>query len=131
MEDQVVATEDLLRREIFEKGLAQVLFALDGEGREVGFALFFHNFSTFLGRGGIYLEDLFVLPEARGKGMGGVLIRHAEEACRRLGFPSLYLTTDLQGYYERYGYSFLGTGYGPDGGESRIYGKELKKDETP
>ena len=94
MEDQVVATEDLLRREIFEKGLAQVLFALDGEGREVGFALFFHNFSTFLGRGGIYLEDLFVLPEARGKGCGKALLRRLaqlalERGCGRLEWACL------------------------------------------
>ena len=78
-----------------------------------------------------WLCALYVEPEVRGKGMGGVLIRHVEEECRRLGFPRLYLTTDLRGYYERYGYSFLGPGYGPDGGESRIYGRELKKDETP
>ena len=94
MEDQVVATEDLLRREIFEKGLAQALFALDGEGREVGFALFFHNFSTFLGRGGIYLEDLFVLPEARGKGCGKALLRRLaqlalERGCGRLEWACL------------------------------------------
>ena len=61
MTDQVVATEELLREWIFDKQKAEVLFACD-EGREVGFALFFHNFSTFLGRAGIYLEDLFVLP---------------------------------------------------------------------
>ena len=77
-----------------------------------------------------WLCALYVEPEDRGKGMGGVLIRHVEGECRRLGFPSLYLTTDLEGYYERYGYSFLGLGYGPDGGESRIYGRNLKKDET-
>ena len=69
MEDQVVATEDLLREWIFEKKKAEVLFATE-DGREVGFALFFHHFSTFLGRAGIYLEDLFVLPEYRGKGYG-------------------------------------------------------------
>ena len=62
MSDQVVATEALLREWIFEKKKAEVLFACE-DGREVGFALFFNNFSTFLGRAGIYLEDLFVLPE--------------------------------------------------------------------
>ena len=100
-------------------------------GRTLGCAGLIPN--DFISRADLWpwLCALYIEPEARGKGMGGVLIRHAEEACRRLGFPSLYLTTDLQGYYERYGYSFLGTGYGPDGGESRIYGKELKKDETP
>lgn len=100
-------------------------------GRTLGCAGLIPN--DFISRADLWpwLCALYIEPEARGKGMGGVLIRHAEEACRCLGFPSLYLTTDLQGYYERYGYSFLGTGYGPDGGESRIYGKELKKDETP
>ena len=67
MSDQVVATKELLREWIFAKQKAEVLFICDGE-REVGFALFFHNFSTFLGRAGIYLEDLFVLPAYRNKG---------------------------------------------------------------
>ena len=69
LEDQVVADEETLRRELFERKGAEVIFVLEN-GKEVGFALFFHNFSTFLGRAGIYLEDLFVLPEHRGKGYG-------------------------------------------------------------
>lgn len=73
MLDQVVATEELLRQQLFEKENAEVIFVLEGE-KEVGFALFFHNFSTFLGRAGLYLEDLFVLPEARGKGYGKALL---------------------------------------------------------
>ena len=73
MTDQVTATEDLLREWIFNKLQAEVLFALE-DGKEVGFALFFHNFSTFLGRSGLYLEDLFVLPEYRGKGLGKALL---------------------------------------------------------
>ena len=68
MLDDVVATEALLREWIFEKKKAEVIFAMDGE-EEVGFALFFHNFSTFLGRAGIYLEDLYVRPSYRGKAM--------------------------------------------------------------
>ena len=67
MSDQVVATEELLRHWLFEKKAAEVIFALEGE-TEVGFALFFHNFSTFQGCAGLYLEDLFVKPEFRGKG---------------------------------------------------------------
>ena len=74
MLDEVIATEDLLREWIFEKKKAEVIFALEN-GKEVGFALFFHNFSTFLGRAGIYLEDLFVLPEYRGKGYGKGLLK--------------------------------------------------------
>jgi len=75
MSDEVVATEELLTEWIFDKSKAEVIFALDESGKEVGFALFFHNFSTFLGRAGIYLEDLFVLPECRGKGYGKGLLR--------------------------------------------------------
>ena len=74
MADQVVASEELLERQLFDQNAAEVLFALE-DGREVGFALFFHNFSTFLGRAGLYLEDLYVLPEHRGKGYGKALLR--------------------------------------------------------
>lgn len=83
MLDQVVANEALLREQLFEKQQAEVLFALE-DGKEVGFALFFHNFSTFLGRSGLYLEDLFVLPEYRGKGYGkGLLAKLASVAVER------------------------------------------------
>lgn len=88
MLDEVVATEDLLREWIFEKKKAEVLFALE-DGEEVGFALFFHNFSTFLGRAGIYLEDLYVKPEKRGMGYGEALLKKlaqtaVERGCGRL-----------------------------------------------
>ena len=83
MEDQVVATEEILREWIFEKKRAEVIFGcLDG--KEIGFAVFFHNFSTFLGRAGIYLEDLFVLPEYREGGFGkAFLVKLAETALER------------------------------------------------
>ena len=89
MSDEVVATEELLTEWIFDKNKAEVIFALDENGKEVGFALFFHNFSTFLGRAGIYLEDLFVLPESRGNGYGKGLLRQlakiaVERKCGRL-----------------------------------------------
>ena len=74
MSDEVVATEELLHDWLFEKRAAEVLFAVE-DGKEVGFALFFGNFSTFLGRGGIYLEDLFVKKEHRGHGYGRALLR--------------------------------------------------------
>ena len=88
MSDQVVADEALLREWIFEKKKAEVLFALE-EWVEVGFALFFHNFSTFVGRAGIYLEDLYVKPEYRGRGYGKGLIQQlariaVERDCGRL-----------------------------------------------
>ena len=72
--DEVVADEATLEEWIFDQKKAEVIFAIK-EGKEVGFALFFHNFSTFLGRAGLYLEDLFVLPEYRGKGYGKQLLK--------------------------------------------------------
>ena len=74
MSGDVVATEELLRHWIFAQKKAEVIFALE-EGREVGFALFFHHYSTFLGRAGLYLEDLFVKPQYRGKGYGKALLK--------------------------------------------------------
>ena len=88
MLNEVVATPELLEKWIFDERKAEVVFAVV-EGQEVGFALFFHNFSTFLGRAGIYLEDLYVRPEFRGKGYGKALIRElariaVERGCGRL-----------------------------------------------
>jgi len=88
MLSEVVATEELLKEWIFEKHKAEVIFALE-DGVEVGFALFFHNFSTFLGRAGIYLEDLYVKPEHRGKGYGKALLKKlaqiaVDRSCGRL-----------------------------------------------
>ncbi len=93
MSDQVIADEEILREWIFEKKKAEVIFALE-DGVEVGFALFFHNFSTFLGRAGIYLEDLFVLPAYRGRGHGKGLIRElariaVKRGCGRLEWSCL------------------------------------------
>lgn len=93
MSDEVVATEELLKEWIFEKKKAEVIFALEDD-EEVGFALFFHNFSTFLGRAGIYLEDLFVKPEYRGKGYGKALLKKlveiaVERGCGRLEWSCL------------------------------------------
>lgn len=93
MSDQVVATPEILREWLFEKKKAEVIFAVDRE-REVGMALFFHNFSTFLGRAGIYLEDLLVWPEERGKGYGKALLKElaritVERGCGRLEWSCL------------------------------------------
>lgn len=93
MSDEVVADEETLEEWIFDKGKAEVLFAVV-DGKEVGYALFFHNFSTFLGRAGIYLEDLFVKPEHRGKGYGKAILKQlasiaVERKCGRLEWSCL------------------------------------------
>ena len=93
MTEDMIADEALLREWIFERKKAEVIFALE-DGVEVGFALFFHNFSTFLGRAGIYLEDLFVKPEYRGRGHGKALITElaritVERGCGRLEWSCL------------------------------------------
>ena len=103
MSDLVVADEALLREWIFERKKAEVLFAVE-DGREVGFALFFHNFSTFLGRAGIYLEDLYVSPEYRGHGHGKALIRElariaVERGCGRLEWSCLDWNTPSIDFY--------------------------------
>jgi len=108
LEHEVVMTEELLAAGLFgERPYAEVLLAED-EGHTVGFALFFHNFSTFLGRPGIYLEDLFVLPEHRSKGIGRLLLARlarlaVERGCGRLEWAVLDWNQDAIGFYERLG----------------------------
>lgn len=90
---EVTADEAVLEEWLFQKHSAEVIFVL-ADGREAGFAVFFHNFSTFLGRAGIYLEDLYVLPEYRGRGLGKALLRElarlaAERGCGRLEWACL------------------------------------------
>lgn len=88
MADQVVATEELLNEWIFVRNKAQVLIAyLDGAA--VGFALYFNSFSTFLGRAGIYLEDLYVQPAARHSGVGKALLIRLAQICEKEGFGRL------------------------------------------
>lgn len=93
MSDDVVATEEILHEWLFVRKRAEVLIGEVNE-RPVGFALFFHNFSTFLGRAGIYLEDLFVNPEYRGKGYGRAFMKKlaqiaVERGCGRLEWACL------------------------------------------
>ena len=93
MLDEVVATEEILEEWIFDKKTAEVIFPCE-DGVEVGYALFFHNFSTFLGRAGIYLEDLFIMPEHRGKGYRKATLKQlakiaVERGCGRLEWSCL------------------------------------------
>lgn len=88
MSDQVVATEELLEEQMFGREKAKALFVME-DGKEVGFALYFCNFSTFRGRAGLYLEDLYVYPEYRGKGYGKALLSKlaqmaADSGCERM-----------------------------------------------
>ena len=88
MLDEIVADEATLETWIFDKQKAEVIFALK-DGKEVGFALFFHNFSTFLGRAGIYLEDLYVRPEFRGKGYGKAILKKLASIAVERGYERL------------------------------------------
>ena len=93
LSDQVVATAELLEEWIFDKKKAEGILAVE-DGKDVGFALFFHNFSTFLGRAGIYLEDLYIMPKYRGKGYGKALLKELastalKRGCGRLDWSCL------------------------------------------
>ena len=126
LEQEVVATEELLEKWIFDKEKAEVIFAMEGE-TEVGFALFFHNFSTFLGRAGIYLEDLYVKPEYRGKGYGRKLLQKlaaiaVERGCGRLEWWCLdWNEPSIEFYYS------LGAEAMDEWTTYRITGETLKK----
>lgn len=105
---EVVATEENLRANLFgEQRYAEVLIA-EHDGAPAGFALFFHNFSTFLGKPGIYLEDLYVKPEFRGAGIGKMLLARLarlakERDCGRLEWWVLDWNEPSIGFYERLG----------------------------
>ncbi|KNZ40923.1 GNAT family N-acetyltransferase [Acetobacterium bakii] len=125
LENELVATEKLLKHWIFEEKKAEVIFAV-ADGKEVGFALFFYNFSTFLGKAGIYLEDLFVSSEYRGRGYGKALIRElariaVEQGCGRLEWSCLDWNQPSIDFYESLGAKAMAewTGY-------RLAGETLK-----
>ena len=91
--DEVVADENTLHHSLFVEHSAEVLLG-EEDGAVVGFALFFHNFSTFVGRKGLYLEDLFIIPEKRGRGYGKAFLRHLarlaeERGCGRMEWVCL------------------------------------------
>lgn len=126
MEDQVVATVQSLKEQIFDKKVAQVIFAVEDE-KEVGFALYFYNFSTFLGKSGIYLEDLFVNPESRGKGYGKALLSAlakiaVDGGCGRLEWCCLNWNTPSIDFYLS-----LGAERKTEWTTFRLSGKELIK----
>ena len=107
MLEDVVATEAILREWLFEKQRAEAFFVLD-QGVEVGFALYFYNFSTFLGRAGIYLEDLFVKPAYRKLGYGKAILRElarrtAAAGCGRLEWACLNWNTPSIAFYTSLG----------------------------
>jgi GNAT superfamily N-acetyltransferase len=108
LEHEVTMTEELLASNLFgPRRYAETLIAEDG-GAPIGFALFFHNFSTFLAKPGIYLEDLFVIPEQRGGGVGRALLQRlamiaVERGCGRLEWAVLDWNRDAIGFYERLG----------------------------
>ena len=127
MSDQVVATESGLREALFgPRPAAEVIIAYVG-GRAAGFALFFHNFSTFVGRQGLYLEDLFVKPEFRGLGLGKRLLAElaritVERRCGRLEWAVLDWNEPAIGFYKR-----LGARPMHDWTVFRLAGDELKR----
>ena len=106
--DQVVATEDDIRRELFgEKSVIRAVIAWEDD-TPVGFALYFFNFSTFLTRRGLSLEDLYVTPKCRGKGYGKQLMRHLaqvakQEGCGRFEWSVLDWNEPAIGFYESLG----------------------------
>jgi len=107
LENDVITTVEELRINIFEKNYAEVLIAEEDE-KPVGFALYFHNFSTFVGKPGIYLEDLFVEPEMRGKGYGKALLVELakiakERNCGRLEWAVLDWNTPSIEFYKSLG----------------------------
>lgn len=107
MADQVVATEQSLQSSIFERKRAEVLIA-EYNGKPVGFALFFHNFSTFEGQECLYLEDLFVYEEYRGRGIGKAIFRvlasiALERGCPRFDWVCLDWNESSIAFYKRLG----------------------------
>ena len=129
----VVATEQVLREELFgPRAVAEAVIAREGD-EPVGFALFFHNLSTFLGRRGLYLEDLFVLPEHRGRGVGRLMLRHlaglaVERRCGRLEWAVLDWNEPAIGFYRS-----LGARAMDDWTVYRLEGEALRRlaDESP
>ncbi len=127
LSSRVVATEAILKESLFgDRPKAEVLLAYF-HNQPVGFAVFFHNFSTFAGKAGIYLEDLFVEPEFRKKGIGKALLRHLanltkERGCSRLDWAVLDWNISAIGFYEKLGAEAMN-----DWTVYRVSGKKLDR----
>lgn len=105
--DEVVADEQTIYQSIFVEKAAEVVFA-EEDGVVIGFALFFHNFSTFVGRKGLYLEDLFIIPEKRGLGYGKAILKHlaniaVERNCGRMEWICLDWNAPSLAFYRSIG----------------------------
>ena len=105
--DEVVADEQTIYNSIFVEKAAEVLFA-EEDGVVIGFALFFHNFSTFVGRKGLYLEDLFIIPEKRGLGYGKAILKYlaniaVERHCGRMEWICLDWNAPSLAFYRSIG----------------------------
>jgi GNAT superfamily N-acetyltransferase len=126
LEHLATATPERLAQELFgERPSCECLIG-EFDGQPVGFALFFHNFSTFLCRKGLYLEDLFVRPSARGTGLGKALLQRlaqiaVERECGRFEWSVLDWNVDAQAFYERMGATML-----PDWRICRVTGDALQ-----
>lgn len=123
---EVVADEATIHNSIFVEKRAKVVFAVLN-GKEIGFALYFFNFSTFMGRPGLYLEDLFVLEEYRGKGFGKDLLKHlakiaVKEKCTRFEWIVLDWNTPSIDFYKSLGAKPL-----EDWTVFRLQGEELER----
>jgi len=127
LEDRVVATEDDLRRWLFGPSpIAEVVLAFEG-GEAAGFALFFPNFSTFLGRPGIYLEDLFVREASRGRGIGRQLLTHLARLAMERGWGRVeWAVLDWNAPAIRF-YESLGATVMPDWRVCRLTGEALAR----
>ncbi len=105
--DEVVADEATIYNSIFVEKAAEVVFA-EEDGVVIGFALFFHNFSTFVGRKGLYLEDLFIIPEKRGLGYGKAILKYlaniaVERNCGRMEWICLDWNAPSLAFYRSIG----------------------------
>jgi len=126
LDHQVVATESLLTEQLFGPRPAAEVVIAEVDGSAVGFALFFYNFSTFLGRPGLFLEDLYVQPQARGSGIGKALLRHLAglalaRGCGRMDWNVLDWNEPAIGFYKKLGAEVL-----PDWRTCRLTGDALE-----